>query len=475
MRFLSRLLGKKPQAQAGVVFDEQSITHTTASGNVETLYWHQLQQISIITNAPSMNLAANLWVLEGGSGMCAIEQDTNGMEALVQRLAQLPGLDHELVVKAMAADIDHTFVIWPRAQAPAQKPAQEAAQEAAQLPTKDDIAQNFLHTFAHDGEFPGGLAFAKALNQVKLDYSRESLARIDRLLEQIRTKLKPQPDTFIEKQENQNFLYLLCFYLGELVARERKSTLHWYAYDELLQLTKESADALPRGFVSSMGCIFENGGYFLPLSCLTEGLFFDPPDRSVVMALQKFISPATEMSLPFGRVTAGRAGELPLQAREAAQLCGLLAANGLALAGTGGQVMPTLATHSRSNQKTMTVLVDDNFRAAIASGQARLEQNPEAHTHMGLLYDGYITIDDFQTDALIVEARSYAPLPWHLKVALPYRNINHAQGFAVHRPRMIATSAEAVAYEAVFAAFFVGLDQHPDGARVWEQRRDESV
>ena len=50
MSFFSCLLGKKPQPKAGVMFDEKGIVHTLANGSVEAIDWHQLQQVSIITN-----------------------------------------------------------------------------------------------------------------------------------------------------------------------------------------------------------------------------------------------------------------------------------------------------------------------------------------------------------------------------------------------------------------------------------------
>ncbi|MEQ1517199.1 MAG: hypothetical protein ABL931_12005, partial [Usitatibacteraceae bacterium] len=76
------------------------------------------------------------------------------------------------------------------------------------------IADRYLHAFDKQEEFDGGLSFRKALLQSNLDSSVESLNRVDYLLNQMRTRLHPNPDEFLDPQPNQNFLYLLAFYVG---------------------------------------------------------------------------------------------------------------------------------------------------------------------------------------------------------------------------------------------------------------------
>ena len=56
----------------------------------------------------------------------------------------------------------------------------------------NDAANTLLRDF-HAGK-PGIFAFAKALNQLALDYTPESLQRIDRLLMQMHQQLKPGAD-----------------------------------------------------------------------------------------------------------------------------------------------------------------------------------------------------------------------------------------------------------------------------------------
>jgi hypothetical protein len=54
------------------------------------------------------------------------------------------------------------------------------------------LAEQYLTAFAAGGsDFPGGIAYLEALGQAQLDYTPESLQRIDTLLDQIHTREAP--------------------------------------------------------------------------------------------------------------------------------------------------------------------------------------------------------------------------------------------------------------------------------------------
>ena len=55
----------------------------------------------------------------------------------------------------------------------------------------NDVARHFLDTYARGGEVDGGWLFAKALQQTQLDYSDQSLGRLDHLFASIRGRAKP--------------------------------------------------------------------------------------------------------------------------------------------------------------------------------------------------------------------------------------------------------------------------------------------
>jgi hypothetical protein len=154
----------------------------------------------------------------------------------------------------------------------------------------NELAEQYLHTFASNGAFPGGLAFHEALRQARLDFTPESLQRIDLLLRQIRKELRPSFAEFIDRNEHQNFLYLLCFYVGAVVYRYTREDVAWYPYQELKQVAPPEFMAdYPEAFATSMVCMLKDSGTFLPLSSIQDVLFDDDSERSVMASADKFM------------------------------------------------------------------------------------------------------------------------------------------------------------------------------------------
>jgi len=156
----------------------------------------------------------------------------------------------------------------------------------------DHIADRYLQAFEKKEEFDGGISFRTALSQSNLDYSVESLKRVDHLLDQLRTRLRPTPQEFLDPQPNQNFLYLLAFYVGAVVARATGSSITWLGYDEMLQRIPDNEPFFPRCFATSLTCIVSGGtknSFFAPLSSITEMLFEEVPGKSVSFSAETFI------------------------------------------------------------------------------------------------------------------------------------------------------------------------------------------
>ena len=96
----------------------------------------------------------------------------------------------------------------------------------------NEIAKKYLETFERNEDFPDGLSFREALLQSDLDYSRESLGRVDNLLDEMRTQLKPNYSEFMKDYANQTFLYFLGFYVGTVAAKQSGNRVDWYNYKE---------------------------------------------------------------------------------------------------------------------------------------------------------------------------------------------------------------------------------------------------
>ena len=112
----------------------------------------------------------------------------------------------------------------------------------------------------------------------------------------------------------------------------------------------------------------------------------------------------------------------------------------------------------------------------VAQARAHLDSNPDHSDHAALVYDGYITLSTGRTDALFVVIRSYATPAATLTMAVPYRNAESSDGFAVHRPKFLDWQGKSDPdYQALGAAFFRGVDAHDEASVVWAEHSDDSI
>ncbi|HLA34882.1 MAG TPA: hypothetical protein VJ001_08460 [Rhodocyclaceae bacterium] len=341
------------------------------------------------------------------------------------------------------------------------------------------LAEAYLHAYHAGEDPPNGLAFRKALEQAQLDYSPDSLARIDRLLRQMHEKLNPQFDVFIDKQANRNFLYLLCFYIGKVVGRYTLSRVEWYYHEELSGvLPSAEMEGIPDCFGTSIACIFARdgqlGGYFFPLSAMQDILFAGDASRSVLDSADKFMRRAVGVPVlrysPAGATATSFGTDVPGSIAEGLHRLGMLAGGQATWAfrtalESGLQLEPQFADETPDGQRR---IVSMTYGDAIETGRLRLQQ-PEPDIVGGVLaYDGNINLPKFRTDALIIEAQWHAPAV-RVILAVPYRSANCPTGFALHNPRVLECSLDS-GYLPVFeAAFFAGLDSvKPSG--LWVNR-----
>lgn len=142
----------------------------------------------------------------------------------------------------------------------------------------------YLHAWDAGLPIENGLAFDSLLRKCRLDYSFASLGRIDVFLDAIRTAKKPREDTFLADPANQNLLYLLAFYAGEVIGRSLQCAPRWHTYDEIVALDAGNR-LFGDGFYSSVSCSFPGSqahiDFFMPLNAMVTRLFRGDGDKSI--------------------------------------------------------------------------------------------------------------------------------------------------------------------------------------------------
>jgi hypothetical protein len=162
-------------------------------------------------------------------------------------------------------------------------------------------ALNYLYRWDHDLSFEevGGLAFEGLLRRCRLDYSGASLARIDVFLDTLRKTKKIDPDTFWETQANQNLLFLLAFYVGEILSRCVGSPIEWYLFEKAAGIDP-NVRKLGEGIHSSLLCRFppeskHGTDWHAPLSTLIERLVADEPTKSIASTADIMLLPLSAL------------------------------------------------------------------------------------------------------------------------------------------------------------------------------------
>jgi len=353
---------------------------------------------------------------------------------------------------------------------------------------KDDNewSKLYLDKFFAREDIPGGLAFRANLEKLQLDYSVESLGRIDGLLGMIRRELKPDYAQFVNHQESGNFLLLLGYYLGAAVARSGGLSLKWLGTAETRAVVGDQGEH----FETSRGC--QLGAMLtLPLAVLSEILFDPQPSqrsclswgRDILAEARSGAQPAPALvsikrsRLPAAAPAKGRGllGGLLGQKRgnplwdQAMQAAGFMAAHGMYMVEGGSPLQPTMLVPAN----TIVVLADESVEQAIRVGKERMLENPQNAPFLVFVHDAYANLPTGRTDALMLEVRSYQGEELHGEIVLPYRNAE--QGFAIYSPKLLNCSAAAERQPGLFAAFYAGVDGYKSQTFSWNRYLDESI
>ncbi|GAA5176084.1 hypothetical protein GCM10025771_09890 [Niveibacterium umoris] len=338
----------------------------------------------------------------------------------------------------------------------------------------NDLARRYLDHFEQGLEIPGGLPHRKALAQLRLDYSAQSLERIDLLLRQMRERLKPEPNAFINDSANQNLSYLLAFYIGETISRFTGQRCDWFKYEELREIAPPELLAdYPYGFNTSITCVFERDGFYVPLSPVLQQLFFDDPDFTVASSAQRVLRRVLDKPVLTPRTT-GEPAPVPQNpiiyeaVAEALEFAGSATAFAIWNVMEGSDHPPSL-THRFASGKVLTQnMMFLSWNEAIENSKKVLKSNAENAQVSALTYDGFINLPSHRTDALVLELQAYQPLPFTAHIVIPYRSAKKPEGFALYAPRVLDLSIDAAHLPAVREGFFSGIRSFNPGD-MWDK------
>jgi TPR repeat protein len=286
----------------------------------------------------------------------------------------------------------------------------------------NDVARLFLDTHARGGEVDGGWKFGRALQQAQLDYSEESLERIDLLLKAIRERASPVHDEFLADPQGRNFLSLLAYYLMAVLSRRTGAEIEWHDTRSAQKAVADWANISETPFTRIVALAPDQGLIFLPLVWLHDRLFGLRLGQ-VERASDYLASVTNELEY-----------DLPMAWWNAARVLGVAAATLMSAVAEGRPARPQIAWQHPRSQRTQTVTLDYDGPDAVAHGEAALVDNREKASWKSFTHDTWINSSGKRVEAISVTVQTYGPSPLRLRMAFRYRPAAGGRPFAILDP-----------------------------------------
>jgi hypothetical protein len=139
-------------------------------------------------------------------------------------------------------------------------------------------AEGYVASFLKGEAFPGGFSYREELKRCNLDFSMESLKRIDAMLDQIRANDAPKIDDFLENHANQHFLHCIAFYAGKVAGLNAGIEAEWHTREEAIAIVPQLQHVWKEDlYETSIVCMFvpKGGGsqQYPPLLSICTRLF----------------------------------------------------------------------------------------------------------------------------------------------------------------------------------------------------------
>lgn len=103
-----------------VVVTDGTVTRYRTDGVQESIRWHDLSEVGLVTTDEGPYSEDVFWMLLGPDQKtgCAVPQSADGADNLLVALQKLPGFDNEAVIKAMGSTSNARFVCWRKSLQP---------------------------------------------------------------------------------------------------------------------------------------------------------------------------------------------------------------------------------------------------------------------------------------------------------------------------------------------------------------------
>ncbi len=146
---------------------------------------------------------------------------------------------------------------------------------------------NYLYSWEKQLPISDGVAYESLLRKYTLDYSVQSLARVDAFLDELRQAKTLHEETYLQESPNQTLFYLLAFYVGEVIGRSLRNEPQWFTHKEANEKFFPD-DVSENFFETSLTLHFPNStvgvSLFNPLISIVSRAFDEFTTKSVLFS-----------------------------------------------------------------------------------------------------------------------------------------------------------------------------------------------
>ena len=286
----------------------------------------------------------------------------------------------------------------------------------------NELATHYLQVYAEGGEADKGWMYGKALRQARLDYSPESLGRLDALLRQIRERAKPSPAE-LDSPQGRNFAALVAFYLIAMARLRTHAEIVWMTREAALKAHPAAAQVPDTPSAGLLACAPDQGAVFQPLAWVDAQV--QPDGRAL---------PATGF---IDSLVARLGQEGPTEWWRMARAIGTLASSQMQELANGRPALPTMLT-----EKAPAAVVKlgsggntiEEVQRAATEGVQLLEKNPAGAVWQVFSYHGFADVQGARLDAVVVFAAAYGAHPMRMVVTFPTRPAVDGRRLQILRP-----------------------------------------
>ncbi len=317
--------------------------------------------------------------------------------------------------------------------------------------TAHQQVEKYLHAFETAGAMPP-MAYQAEVKALDLNYSAESLARLDQFLVELRHRIKPSYAEIVEIPQLQQLVIFLGMYLATTIARVTHQSIKWYDYEGAKAHLRDPN--YPETLGTLMTCMLGKGYHHLPIELICAILYEENSTESCVERLS-FYRQHADALIPIPRSSLYSAVKARNEAEQAwfaaLSVAGISAATAMFKIDRGSSLQPTLTILDHEDKKMQfVVMMDKSSDTAVEE----MKQNPRNLPFKVLAYDSYANLPTGRMDAITIHTQCYGDFAATWIIVIPYRPASHPEGYAFYSPLFVSSSVGAEHNPMLMHAFY---------------------